>query len=496
MPFDAGESIRPANARITSRPQRVSRVRGASTPGVLGMLLKMIASAGLAHQSYLVCDGGEAAVIDPSRDVDRYLESAADTGCRITRIFETHRNEDYISGGFELARRTGAQVWRGSGANYRVPYASTIVQGQPFEFGDVRLIALETPGHTDDSISIVLVHRSTGESAVGVFTGDALFIGDVGRTDFYPDRAAEVAGLLFDSLHHVLLPLGDQAVIYPAHGAGSVCGSEIAKREISTIGYERANNPRLKLDRNAFIAAKTSEHHYVPPYFARMEAANMGDRPGLDRLPELQAMSVRRVDEAMRAGAQLLDLRSGQAIAGACVRSAIAVPLGMLASFGGWFLDYGRPIVLLLDKAGDRDEAVRTLVRIGYDRIDGFVSEGFEAWSTSAQPITRIPGIDVHALHKRLAASAPPLLLDVRARGEFDAGRVEASQHCYVGEIAGAVAGLPAGRPVVTFCNSGQRALVAAAALLRLGLEDVSVCWGSMKAWKAAGYPVVGGETP
>lgn len=458
------------------------------------MLLKIITSKGLAQHAYLVGDKGEAAAIDPARDVDRYLRAAADARCRITRIFETHRNEDYISGAGELAARTGAEVWRGTSPDFRVPYARTISDGQQFTFGQVRLTAIETPGHTDDSISLVLAHLETGNTPIGVFTGDALFVGDVGRTDFYPERAQEVAGLLFDSLHRKLLPLGDQTIIYPAHGAGSVCGSGMAAREFSTIGYERANSPVLKLDREQFIAKKTSEHHYVPPYFERMEAANQGQRPGLERLPDLQPMSVQAVDQALKSGAQLLDLRNDQAIAGACVRQAISIPLDMLASFGGWFLKYDRPIVLLLDQPGDREDAMRTLVRIGYDRIDGFLADGFEAWATSAHPVEAIPGIDVHELRRRLAAPRPPLLLDVRALDEFDRGHIEASEHRYVGQIEDAAEGLPAAQALVTFCGSGRRALVAAAALVRLGRKDVSVCWGSMKAWKAAGYPVAGAD--
>jgi hydroxyacylglutathione hydrolase len=458
------------------------------------MQLTTIVSEGLAHRAYVVSDAGEAAVIDPGRDIDRCLEAAANAGCRIIHIFETHRNEDYISGASELSQRTGALVWRGKSPDFNVPYARTISPEQRFEFGELRLTALQTPGHTDDSISIVLTHLATGDSPVGVFTGDALFVGDVGRTDFYPDRAEAVAGLLFDSLHEHLLPLGDQTIIYPAHGAGSVCGSGVAKRDFSTIGEERANNPRLQLDRAAFIAAKTAEHHYIPPYFARMEAANMGGPPELGPLPMPQAMSVKQVRESMKAGAQLLDLRGDQAIAGACIAEAIAVPLKMLASFGGWFLKYDCPIVLLLENPKDLDKAVRTLVRIGYDRIEGFVGDGFEVWSSDAQPLECIEGIDVHELKRRLASGEPPLLIDVRALDEYDSGHIDPSVHHYVGQIEAVAPEVLAGRALVTFCNSGQRALVAAAALRRLGHPQVAVCWGSMKAWKVSGYPVAGGQ--
>ena len=356
------------------------------------------------------------------------------------------------------------------------------------------VVDLETPGHTDDSISIAFAHLESGEAPIGVFTGDALFFGDVGRTDFYPDRAREVAGLLYDSLHDKLLALGDQVLLYPAHGSGSVCGSGIAKRDFSSIGYERGTNPRLQMDREAFIAAKVAEHHYVPPYFKRMEAANAGDKPGLARLPAPAALGTDRVDEALEAGAQLLDLRPAQAIASACVEPAVSIPLDMLASFGGWFLDYGKPIVLLLENEGDLEGAVRTLVRIGYDRIDGFVAGGINAWATAGRPLERVKGVDVHRLKELLDSDEPPLLLDVRSIDEFESGCIQGAEHHYVGQIESAAYVLATDRPIVTYCASGMRALVAAAALVRLGRPDVSVCWGSMEGWKAAGYPVVEGN--
>ncbi len=453
------------------------------------MFLETIRSEGLAHNSYLVGDGALAAVIDPSRDVDRYVDAANARSARITLIFETHRNEDYISGASELSRRTGATVWRGDSPDYTVPYAKTAQEGQIFEIGAVRLWTLATPGHTDDSISIAFAHLETGERALGVFTGDALFVADVGRTDFYPQRSEEVAGLLFDSLHGKLLPLGDQAVIYPAHGAGSVCGAGMAQRDISTIGYERLQNARLQLSRDAFIAAKLAEHHYYPPYFHRMEAANQGADPELAALPVCGPLTVAEAESALQGGAQLLDLRTGEALSGGYIPGAFAVPIDMLSSFGGWFLQYDRGLVLILDRPGDRERAVRLLVRLGYDRIVGFLIKGFEAWSIAARPIVAIPGMDVHELRRRIVSAQPPHLLDVRDHDEFARGHLEGAQHVYVGEVQQRFAELPEG-PLVTFCASGRRALIAAAALTRLGRQDVSVCWGSMKAWMVAGYPI------
>lgn len=454
------------------------------------MFLKILKSEGLAHNSYLVGEGDAAAVVDPSRDVQRYLDAASEKGAAIKLIFETHRNEDYISGAKELSERTGATVWRGVSPDYDVPYAQTVTEKQQFDLGTVRLWTLSTPGHTDDSISIAFAHRETGDSAIGVFTGDALFVGDVGRTDFYPERRQEVAGLLFDSLHRKLLPLGDQVAVYPAHGTGSVCGAGIAKREFTTLGYERRHNPRLQLDREQFIRAKVAEHHYIPPYFQRMEAANQGDEPELGSLPTCLPLTAREVLEGQGKGTQVLDLRNDQGLASAFIPKALGIPLDMVSSFGGWFLDYGRPIILVLDREQDRSKALHLLARIGYDNVVGFLAKGLEAWTVAAQPVETIGGIDVHGLRELLSVRGNDLiLLDVRAKDEFEEGYIESARHVYVGEIEKRAGELPNG-PVITYCATGRRALVAAAALKRVGRADVRVCWGSMKAWKAAGFPV------
>jgi hydroxyacylglutathione hydrolase len=207
------------------------------------MFLEIVRSEGLSHLSYIVGDGNQAAVIDPRRDSAIYLDIAYREGARITHIFETHRNEDYVIGSKDLARCTGADIYHGGALPFE--YGDAVGDGNTFELGEVLLQIIETPGHTEESISLTLMDKAFGDSAVGVFTGDALFIGDVGRTDFYPDRAEEVAGKLYDSIFNKLLPLGDQTILYPAHGAGSVCGAGMAAREFSTLGYERRHNPRL-----------------------------------------------------------------------------------------------------------------------------------------------------------------------------------------------------------------------------------------------------------
>ncbi len=248
------------------------------------MFLEKVKSEGIAHLSYILGDGSEAVVIDPRRDCEVYINIADREGTRITRIFETHRNEDYVVGSQDLAHRTGATIHHGKGLDFS--YGEDVSEGDSFELGDLRLTILETPGHTLESISIVVTDKNYGDDAVAVFTGDALFIGDVGRTDFYPDRAREVAGALYDSIFNKILPLGDQTILCPAHGAGSVCGDSMASREFSTLGHERLNNPVLqKTAREDFIEFKVNEHHYQPPYFRKMEEYNQHGPPPLDNLP-------------------------------------------------------------------------------------------------------------------------------------------------------------------------------------------------------------------
>jgi len=456
------------------------------------MFLHMIRSEGLSHLSYILGDGGEAAVIDPRRDFDVYLDIAASEGVRITRIFETHRNEDYVIGSQALAARTGAEVYHGSAINFA--YGMPVSDGDSFGFGNIRLQVLETPGHTFESISIALYDQQFGDAAIGVFTGDTLFIGDVGRTDFFPDRKEEVAGLLYDSIHHKLLPLGDQTILYPAHGAGSVCGAGMASREFSTLGYERQFNPRLQLDREAFIDFKVNENHYYIPYFERMETLNQQGAGEAVELPHARAMTADQVAEHQQAGGIVLDTRDAEAIAGSFIPGSYGIPLDMVPAFVGWYFPYDRDIVLLLRRDDEVDHALRLLLRLGYDRVQGFLAGGMTSWQTSGRQYDDIPAVHVNVLQQRIDQTADYTLLDVRSVDEFNQGHLPGAQHIYVGELAERIAEVSQGHPVTTFCGSGQRAIVAAALLKKHGIDKVEVCLGSMQACHAIGCKVFSEE--
>lgn len=455
------------------------------------MFVETVKTEGLAHLSYVVGDGLEAAVIDPRRDVRVYERIAQKRGVRITCIFETHRNEDLVTGSENLSRRTGAKVLRGTTDEYQVPYAQMVKEGTRVELGEASLTVLETPGHTMDSISIVLRHEATGDSPLGVFTGDALFVGDVGRTDFYPDRLKEVAGLLHDSLHEKLLPLGDQAVIYPAHGAGSVCGQGMADRDFSTIGYEKRHNDRLSLSRADFIKAKTGEHHDTPPYFKKMEALNASSGPGLPAAPRLPVpLDAEDFAERREAGMVVVDLRMVESFAGGHIPGAISLPESMISSFAGWVLSYDTPIGLVAASETQAEQGALHLARIGYDRIEGYLDGEVIGWAKTGRAVETLGSIDGPDFKAALENGADFTVLDVRAEPELEEARIPGAKHIYVGELAARTGELDKGAHYVTFCGSGQRAGIAASLLKRAGFENVSVNWGSMAACQALGCPV------
>jgi hydroxyacylglutathione hydrolase len=453
------------------------------------MFLEIIRSEGLAHLSYVLGDGRQAAVIDPRRDCRVYMDIAYRQGAQITHIFETHRNEDYVIGSRDLAQYTGAQIYHGQALSFG--YGNPVKDNDTFEFGDILLRVIETPGHTDESISIALIDKGFGDSAVAVFTGDALFIGDVGRTDFYPDRAQEVAGLLFDSIFDKLLPLGDQTILYPAHGAGSVCGSGMASREFSTLGYERKHNPRLQMDRETFIRYKVEENHYKPPYFQTMEKLNQEGADTLGELPKPPPLDADQFASAMEAGMVTLDVRNPEAIAGALIPGSLAIPLEMVPAFAGWYLPYDKNIGFVVHDVDEVDKAVRFLVRMGYNKFTGYLDEGLHTWEVSGRPYDTIPAIHADIIKTRIETEVGYTLLDVRSVDEVKSGRLPNSTHIYVGEVGKRIGEIPDARPVTTFCGSGQRAIIAASLLKKHGIDQVEVCLGSMAACAKLGCEIL-----
>lgn len=446
------------------------------------MLLEKIKTPGLSHLSYLVGSGGQAAVIDPRRDCTIYVEKARAAGLEITHIFETHRNEDLVSGAPILAAMTGATVLHGPNPEQPVVYAETVRNDDCFSIGQLEIRVLETPGHTDDHLSYVLFDTAYPKEAVGVFTGDALFVGDVGRTDFYPERRREVAGLLYDSLQNILA-LGDQALIYPAHGAGSVCGSGMAEREFSTVGHERMNNPRLQItDRETFIDFKTSENHYQPPYFRLMERLNMegGEAPPVVMRP--RNLSLKQLNDCN--ADQLIDIREPMAYASGHLPGSMSLPVNMLPAFAGWFIEEGQSLALIASDEEQLATAMEHLVRIAFDNvIGGYV--GVVPAAAKGEQMQQTPMIDTTEVESRLNNAQNWTLLDVRDIDESNTNAIEGSQHIYVGHLNERWHELDQSRHYTLMCASGARATIAAGWLASRGFEHIDIYLGSMGAWQA-----------
>jgi hydroxyacylglutathione hydrolase len=445
------------------------------------MFVHRVKTEGLAHLSYVIGDGGQAAVIDPRRDCRIYQEIAYKQGAQITCIFETHRNEDFVIGSVELAQRTGATIFHGQELPFA--YGQVVQEDDTFDLGKIRLKILKTPGHTEESISIVLADTAFSQKALAVFTGDALFIGDTGRTDFFPGREEEMARLLYDSIFKKILPLGDEVIIYPAHGAGSVCGAKIAQRDFSTLGYERRFNPVLQYNKKEdFIRYKVNEYHSKPPYFTQMEEYNLNGAPALGDLNLPKPVNASQFEQSIEQGLIPVDIRSPEAFAGAYIPGSLAIPLDMVPAYAGWFLPYDQDIGLIVDDFDHLDPAIRHFARIGYDRIVCYLEKGLHEWSTSGRRYDRIPAMYPGDIQKRISENQDFTLLDVRSKAEFSQGHLPKATHIFLGDLPNNLEQIPESRPITTFCGSGKRAIIAASLLKQAGFDQVEDALGSMQA--------------
>jgi hydroxyacylglutathione hydrolase len=448
------------------------------------MIIEKVTSPGIAHFSYFIGSGGEAAVIDPRRDADIYLGIARSRDVRITAIFETHRNEDYCIGSLELADRCGARIYHGEKTAFR--YGNPVRHGDHFPIGGTDLEIIETPGHTAESISLVLRERDGPGQALMVFTGDALFAGDVGRTDLMGIPREDAAALLYDSIMHRILPLGDQVIICPAHGSGSVCGSRISDRGDTTIGYEKVANVQLGMEREAFIAHISREQHYRPPYFRTMETLNREGAPLIHHLPDLMPFLPGEIEQMK--DAQLVDIRSPTGFGGGHIPRAVSIWRDGLGAFIGWFLDYDHPIILVDDFNESLDDVAREFVRLAYDNITGYLAGGFPAWFKAGKPVSRTGTWSVHELNDHLN---DPLifLLDVRdIHNREKIGHIRGSHHIYIGELPDRMGEVPRDRHVVAYCDAGYKGSLAVSLLSRAGYSPVTNVLGGMTGWIQAGF--------
>ena len=452
------------------------------------MLVERIESEGLAHFSYIVIEGSKAFVVDPRRDCEAYLQIALREGARITHVFETHRNEDYVIGSMEIVQRTGAKVFHGPGMDF--DYGETLSDGQAFSFGDLELRAIHTPGHTEESMSYALVDLGTGYGAVAVFTGDALFVGDVGRTDLPgPEKQERLSHDLFRSLHHKLMALGEGTIVYPAHGAGSVCGGDISERAFSTIGLEREQNPLLRLTEDEFVRDRMELRLDRPPYFRKMEAMNLSVHPAMSGLPEPRPLPPKELRSALEGGGLLLDLRMPNSVAGAYIRGATSIWIDGLAAYVGWLFPYDRPIYLVVEDPLQVERAVRVLVRMGYDFVAGYLRGGMSQWLREGLPYETLATHDV-ATTRKMVHEGKAMILDPRPGHEWEEIRVPGAKHVFVGELQSRLSEVPKLTKVACMCSAGFRGSMAAVMLRNLGYDNVFNVLGGIGAWKAAGFEV------
>lgn len=452
------------------------------------MIVERFKSNIVAHLSYFIGSEGEAIVVDPERDCQMYLKAAQRNGMDIKYVFETHRNEDFIIGSRELAYLSGAEIYHGPWPEFK--YGKIITDGQEFKIGKLNITAICTPGHTPGCVSYAVTDLESGKETVLVCTGDALFVNDVGRTDFGgPDKRRASSANLYDSIFNKLLTLGDQVILCPAHGAGSVCGSNISLREWSTLGLERLMNPLLQLSREEFIEHKVNEHHEYAPYFRMMEKYNVEGSPFVGAGKNLKVMSPSEFKKTMDEGAVVLDVRSPAAFGGAHIAGSYSIPLRIL-SFTGWFISDDKPIITILEGESDL-EVVSTLARIGYDNIVGYLGGGLASWYSAGYALKVCPHLIVaDELKAWLDSEDECFLLDTRSKGEFEAGHIESATNIYLGHLQERINDVPRRVPIVVICGSGNRASVATSILLRNGYEEVYNFLGAMRAWKALGYPL------
>jgi hydroxyacylglutathione hydrolase len=452
------------------------------------MTFETIKSAGIAHRSYFIGSKGFAAVIDPRRDCDIYLEIAEKNNLKIEYIFETHRNEDYAIGSVELSEIVGVEVYHGSKLNFA--YGNPVSEGDTFTLGTLDLVVIETPGHTDESISITVKDKSVSDDVYLVFTGDTLFSGETGRVDLYGEwEKKRMAQELYHSIFHKILPLGDQVILCPAHGAGSVCGADIREQELTTIGYEKKTNKVLSYTQDEFINYKIAEKLYTPPYFEKMEEINKNGPNLLCRLPELKVLKVDEFKRLQEKGAQIIDVRKPTSFGGGHIPHTLNLWKEGVPAYAGWMLNYQDPIIIVDEDGQSMDEIRRYLVRLGFDNINSYLAGGFPTWYLQAEPVEKLELWSVRELREKQEDNSL-FILDVRKITDWEKGYIKGAHHIYVGHLLGRIDGIPRDKKVVVYCDSGNKSSIAASILQMNNYKDVASVLGSMNAWKKAGYPI------
>jgi hydroxyacylglutathione hydrolase len=446
----------------------------------------------LAHASYLVGSDGIAAVIDPQRDVDIYLEAARQKHLKIEHIIETHLHADFVSGHHELAQRTGARIYLGVGSGAAFAH-SAVKDGDFIQFGLCRFDFLSTPGHTVESVCIVMTDMAEPSRPKAVFTGDTLFVGDVGRPDLSGEHTPqELAAMLYRSLHEKLLKLPDETEIFPAHGAGSLCGRQMSSERSSTIGRERLTNYALQARTcEEFVRVLTDGLPPRPEYFGRDVEMNRQGAGALDRIPPPAPVRAPEVFRLQAEGAVVLDTRPAMQFAVAHVPGSIHIALsGQYASWAARILGLDNRIILVGEDADHLRESQMRLARVGIENVHAYLEDGIAGWIAGGYELDYIPQISVQEFTELLEQEKDDIaVLDVREAGEVAAGAMENSIRIPLGQLKGRTSELDPNKLLVVHCKGGYRSSIATSILRRAGFRDIANLTGGYDAWKAMHQP-------
>jgi rhodanese-related sulfurtransferase/glyoxylase-like metal-dependent hydrolase (beta-lactamase superfamily II) len=463
------------------------------------MILKQYYLGCLAHASYLLGDeaSSTAIIVDPQRDIQQYLADAEKSGLKIRHVFLSHFHADFVAGHLELRHRCGATIHLGSRAQAEYAFVP-MKDGNTLDFPGLRLQVLETPGHTIESISILVFDlRKNSAEPYAVLTGDALFIGDVGRPDLRASlgwSANDLGSHLYDSLHNKILRLPDETLVYPAHGSGSLCGKNLSSDTVSTLGVQRLMNYALQpMTKEEFVRLVTADQPDAPPYFTYDAILNTREHTSLDRNLE-QVLHPIELDEVLRmgdAGAQILDIRDAAEYAKGHLAGSINIGLGgQYATWAGTVLERAKPILIIAEPGREKEAALR-LGRIGFDHVSGYLRGGMEALAGRPDLVWPTERISALSVAEELASAGPPLLLDIRNPREWATKHVEGSVNVPLNHLQERIAEIPRDRRIAVHCAGGYRSSIAAGILQQYGITNLAEMAGGIAAWEAAKLPVV-----
>ncbi|TAK00238.1 MAG: MBL fold metallo-hydrolase [Candidatus Manganitrophaceae bacterium] len=457
------------------------------------MFMEQLFVEGIGHYSYLLGsdENDEAIVIDPDRDIDRYLDLARTNQLRIAHIFETHLHNDYVSGARALAERTGAKVYASAGAQLGFDHVP-LKERDTVDIGELRFIALETPGHTPEHVAYLLADRSRSDAPMILFSGGDLLVGAVGRPDLLgPELAKTLAPQLYHSLKNKILKEEDYLEVFPTHGAGSFCGKNISNKRCTTLGFERHFNIALQQPtEGAFVDYVLKGNPGIPDYFRRLRETNRAGQAETPLLTIGRPLTVEEVALSIGRGTVVIDARSSAAFGGGHLPGAINIGLSdSFVTWLGWLIPHDRSILFVLEADRDYPEVVRRLYRIGHERIEGYLQGGMKSWLEAGRPIASVPQLSIETLKEKWEKREIETLVDVRLGREWEAGHIEGAVHLFLGEIEKRIKSLSSSKSTAVICGSGYRSSIAASLLKRSGFAAVYNVVGGMTAWKKAGYP-------